>query len=181
MVRSLEYQGSKREEPLILKQDTNHGYKRICLYNSCGEDKKWFVHRLVAEAFIPNPENKPYIDHINTIRDDNRVENLRWVTASENQRNPLTNESRSESLKGENNYMYRKSLTEEQKERISKKLGKPVLVFRFDNDEFIGEFHSGREADRQLGSSKLTGTTKRKNGKAYSSKLNCYIYCKYKE
>lgn len=48
------------------------------------------VHILVAQAFIPNPENKPYIDHINTVRDDNRVKNLRWCTAKENSNNPLT-------------------------------------------------------------------------------------------
>ena len=48
------------------------------------------VSRLVALAFIPNPLNKPCVDHINTIRTDDRVENLRWVTRSENMKNPLT-------------------------------------------------------------------------------------------
>lgn len=48
------------------------------------------VHRLVAEAFIPNPYNKPCIDHINTIRNDNNKDNLRWCTPEENSNNILT-------------------------------------------------------------------------------------------
>ena len=62
---------------------TKEGYMRVCLYKD-GKVKKFYVHRLLAIAFIPNPENKPCIDHINGIRDDNRLENLRWVTYKEN-------------------------------------------------------------------------------------------------
>ena len=51
------------------------------------------IHRLVAEAFIPNPENKPYVDHIDTDRTNNDVTNLRWVTQEENMRNEQTREN----------------------------------------------------------------------------------------
>lgn len=72
--------GRKMLKPLFTK---NTGYYMVCLYNEFGA-KRVLIHRLVADAFLSNPNNYPVVNHINEDKTDNRVENLEWCTRSYN-------------------------------------------------------------------------------------------------
>lgn len=106
---------------LLSQFEDNKGYKFVKLRNwKRNIQGSYSIHRLVAEAFIPNPENKPQVDHIDTNPSNNNLSNLRWVTALENQRNPITLER------------LRKSIIKLNKEKVgptalSIKKRKPVL------------------------------------------------------
>lgn len=88
-----------RPEKILKCDKTKDGYLRARMFKD-GVTKRIFVSILVARAFIPNPENKPCVDHIDTIRSNNIVSNLRWVTMKENMNNPVSLAKRREFMKG---------------------------------------------------------------------------------
>lgn len=108
----------------ILKDGIYHGYLRVRLV-----DRLVYVHRLVAEAFIPNPENKPQVNHKDEVKTNNCVDNLEWMTAKENCNYGTHNERVGEATR--------------------KRLSKPVAQYT-KTGEFVKVWPSAREAGRKL-------------------------------
>lgn len=80
---------SKNKLPFEIKQrEDKDGYLK-CALSKNGKTKYYFVHRLLAEAFIDNPLDLPQVNHKNGVKNDNRLENLEWVTASQNIRHRI--------------------------------------------------------------------------------------------
>ena len=130
---------------------TNSGYLLVGLYKQQKRDRK-LLHRLVAEAFIPNPENKPEIDHINTIKTDNTVflnedgsidyekTNLRWTTRKENINNPLTKTK------------MRINARKPSKGKYGKKHHRSKPIIQYDKEgNFIKEWDCANDVERVLG------------------------------
>lgn len=72
------------EEKVLSQKSNPNGYQHLNLFISTGNAKSIDVHRAVAFAFIPNPESKREVNHINGNKADNRVDNLEWCTSKEN-------------------------------------------------------------------------------------------------
>ena len=130
---------------------SNSGYLLVGLYKQQKRDRK-LLHRLVAEAFIPNPDNKPEIDHINTIKTDNTVflnedgsinyekTNLRWTTRKENINNPLTKTK------------MRINARKPSKGKYGKKHHRSKPIIQYDKEgNFIKEWECANDVERVLG------------------------------
>ena len=109
----------KNKEKLLKPQNNGKEYIQIYLSNKNGYSRYFKIHRLVAHMFVDEYFDGAEVDHINTIKTDNRAENLRWVTRIENRNNPLTVEHFSESNSGENHWNYGNNLSDEIKQKIS--------------------------------------------------------------
>ena len=123
------------KEKVMKQRHDKDGYLRITMTKN-GKQKVISVHRLVALAFIPNNENKKQINHINGIKDDNRIENLEWCTNSENQLHSIH-------ILGNKPHGFKKYKPEENPRNI------PVLMLD-KNDNVLKEFYSSVEAGKYL-------------------------------
>ena len=88
---------AKRKSPRLNNLDNPRGYYRTWLYKD-GEGKHWLVHRLVAMAFIPNPDNLPFINHKDENPSNNSVDNLEWCTTAYNNNYGTVKERMSKAL-----------------------------------------------------------------------------------
>lgn len=89
---------SKHSGKILKKELMNKGYYRVNI-NIDGETKKLYVHRMVALTYLPNPENKPQVNHKDSDRLNNHVDNLEWCTSSENNKHAYA-EGNNEPLRG---------------------------------------------------------------------------------
>ena len=121
---------NKKTGNVLRQSKSRKGYKRITLLVN-GMHKSYLVHRLIAEAFIPNTNNLPQINHIDGNKENNCASNLEWVNNSQNQKHAYKNGLRSKK-KGKENY-------------------NAIQVLQFDlNNQFIKEWDCIKEASKEL-------------------------------
>lgn len=146
------------KEQYLTPTDNGRGYMVVALYKN---GKRYFkkVHRLVAEAFIPNPENKSEVNHIDGNKKNNYVENLEWVTTKENCRHRQDN-----------------NLGNIEAATIAKY--KPVIKYDLNTGEELEEFPSAKSAAEAAGSNRSESVARVARGEKKSYKGYGYKYKK---
>lgn len=145
----------------LLKSFYSRGYKKIELYLN-GTSRKYYVHRLVATAFINNPNKREFVNHIDGHKDNNHYTNLEWVTKSENVI-----------------HAYSTGLIVNTARKSIAKPGTIVLQIDKKTGETIREFDSIRLAERELGIDRMgikrtcEGRRKTAGGFIWNYKKHC--------
>nr|UVM82196.1 MAG: zinc-binding loop region of homing endonuclease [Bacteriophage sp.] len=112
----------------VMKPALRSGYYFVVIMTDDGKRVNKMIHRLMAETFLPNPDNLPEIDHIDGNALNNNLDNLRWVTKKENQNNPISREGRYKAIR--------------------KRQGIPIKAFY--NGKSVGNFTCLMEAARKF-------------------------------
>ena len=156
----------------ILKQHTNNcGYKIIVLLGKC-----YAVHRLVAQAFIPNPDNLSDVNHINEIKTDNRVENLEWLSHKDNMNygsgrkrsiNALHSDSTRHKVQTSIQVTYMMRCLFPELRQHTSNYGCPIVVDGI-------EYPSAKEASQSLGLTTARICQLQKEGRAQYKKITKY-------
>ena len=99
--------------------DNGCGYFQVWLYKD-GIHKQMYVHRLVAQAFIPNPNNLPQVNHKDEVKTNNAASNLEWMSLKDNNNYGTRNQRVAEALRG-------RQLSDETREKISKSMNSAAV------------------------------------------------------
>lgn len=134
-------------ELLMTPFDNGNGYLMVSLVGDDSSRKNFYVHRLVADAFLSNPDNLPQVDHIDYDRKNNRVSNLRWVTTSENINHSMCNHPKTHNICSSSTgykYIYKRQnwfrvgITVSPKKRVDKRFNTLEEAINF-RDEVLKE------------------------------------------
>lgn len=125
----------KNKKGKTIKAFNSNGYERVGLYRN-GEQRFYRIHRLVAEAFVPNPKNLPFVNHKNEKRNDNYFKNLEWCDCQYNLNYGECQKKKGNTL----------SIVLRNRKDLSK------IVYQYDlNNKFLNKFPSIQEASRKTG------------------------------
>lgn len=160
-------------ETIMRQEVSKFGYYRVALR----KDKKYkhfYVHRLVAEAFIPNPDNLPYVNHKDESRTNNCVDNLEWCTQRYNVNYANSQKKKAESFKKSNvgKCHYYKGLATKNRLKVGS-YEKPVHQIDLVTGEIIQTFRCIREAERTFNTKHISAVVngRRNKAKGYFWKL----------